>query len=77
MYSSNQLFIYSSREKEKDPKIFKNSYDRSYIINSFISHIMNKKKLEVTPENIFESMSIAFAIDESIKLKKWIKVNYI
>lgn len=78
MYSSNQLFIYSSREKEKDPKKYlKNSYDRSYIINSFISHIMNKKKLEVTPENIFESMSIAFAIDESIKLKKWIKVNYI
>ena len=35
------------------------------------------KKLDVTPENIFESMSVAFAIDKSIKLKKWIKVKYI
>jgi len=77
-YSFNKLLIFSSRKKEIQPKSFlKNSYDKEFVLNSFVSHLFYKKKLQVTPEDIFESMSIAFAIDKSIKSKKWIKVKYI
>ncbi len=77
-YSFNKLFLYNSRNKNISPKIFTNNkYKKDYVLNSFILHLINKSELEVTPEDIFKNMSVAFSIDKSIVNKKWTKINYI
>lgn len=77
-YSFNELFFYNSRNKNTKPKKYtKNTYKRDFVLNSFILHLIMNSKPEVTPEDIFKNMSIAFSIDKSIANNRWTKVNYI
>ena len=77
-HSLENSVIYSSRSKNVPPKTFGNKikYDKSLVLNSFISSIINHKTAEVTPQQIFDNMSICFALDKSLNSHKWENVNY-
>ena len=52
--------------------------NRKKLIHNFVNQIkQNKKKLLIETEDIFDSMSICFAAEKSIKNKKRIKIDYL
>lgn len=62
--------------KKKNSK-FSNT-QKSEILNSFIDSVYYKKDLKIVHENeIINLMSVCFAIEKSLKTKKWEKVKYI
>lgn len=72
--------LYKSRDPndgyESIETLYKGS-DKGYVLNSFIDSILKTGEVEVEQEDVFEVMSICFAIEKSIKENKTIKVDYI
>jgi predicted dehydrogenase len=79
-YNNKVIKFYKSRDdlniKNKNSK-FSNK-QKSEILNSFIDSIYYQKDLKIVHENeIINLMSVCFAIEKSLKTKKWEKVKYI
>jgi predicted dehydrogenase len=79
-YNNKVVKFYKSRDdlnvKKKNSK-FSNK-QKSQILNSFIDSIYYQKDLKIVREkDIIDLMSVCFAIEKSLKTKKWEKVKYI
>ena len=76
--SFDKIFWYKSRLKKSKPVLVKYKNDKNYkdkLLNSFIESIFNKKKnYNPSLQDIYSSLSTCFAIDKSLKSKKWEKV---
>ena len=79
-YNNKEIKFYKSRDdlniKNKNSK-FSNK-QKSEILNSFIDSVYYQKDLKIVHENeIINLMSVCFAVEKSLKTKKWEKVKYI
>ena len=79
-YNNKEIKFYKTRDdlniKKKNSK-FSNK-QKSEILSSFIDSVYYKKDLKIVHEKeIINLMSVCFAIEKSLKTKKWEKVNYI
>lgn len=80
LYNNKLVKFYKSRDKLSFQKKITNFFDKdkSEILNSFVDSVYYKKDLKMVKENeIINLMPICFAIEDSIKTKKWQKVKYI
>jgi predicted dehydrogenase len=88
VYGTRSTFFYNNKEiksyKSRDDLILKNkkskfsNKQKSEILNSFINSVYYQKDLKIVHENeIINLMSVCFAIEKSLKTKKWEKVKYI
>jgi hypothetical protein len=79
-YNNKVVKFYNSRNDLKGNKLnykFSNK-QKSGILNSFIDSVYYQKDLKIVHENeIINLMSVCFAIEKSLKTKKWEKVKYI
>ena len=78
-YNNKEVKYYKSRENLNPVKIHSkfNSRQKSQVLRSFIDSIYYKKDLKVVHEKeIINLMSVCFAIEKSLKTKKWEKVEY-
>jgi len=79
-YNNKVIKFYKSRDDlnlKKTNSIFSNNH-KSEILNSFINSVYYQKNLKIVNENeIINLMSVCFAIEKSLKTKKWEKVEYI
>jgi predicted dehydrogenase len=80
LYNNKVVKIYKSRNELNVQKInakFSNK-QKSEILNSFIDSVYYQKHLKIVSENeIINLMSVCFAIEKSLKTKKWEKIEYI
>jgi predicted dehydrogenase len=79
-YNNKIIKFYKSRDdlspKQESSK-FSNK-QKSEILNSFIDSVYYQKDLKIVRENeIINLMCVCFAIEKSLKTKKWEKVKYI
>lgn len=76
--NKNGILLYKSRNENLKPISINYKNDKNYkekLLNSFIlSLIRNKKNKNPSVEDIFSSMLTCFAIDKSLKSKKWEKI---
>jgi predicted dehydrogenase len=88
VYGTRSTFFYNNKEikfyKSREDLILKNkkskfsNKQKSEILNSFINSVYYQKDLKIVHENeIINLMSVCFAIEKSLKTKKWEKVKYI
>ena len=88
IYGTKSTFFYNNKEikfyKSRDDLNIKNkkskfsNKQKSEILNSFIDSVYYQKDLKIVYENeIINLMSVCFAIEKSLKTKKWEKVKYI
>jgi predicted dehydrogenase len=88
IYGTKSTFFYNNKEikfyKSRDDLNLKNkkskfsNKQKSEILNSFIDSVYYQKDLKIVYENeIINLMSVCFAIEKSLKTKKWEKVKYI
>ena len=78
-YNNKEVKYYKSRENLNPEKIYSkfNNRQKSQVLRSFIDSIYYKKDLKVVHEKeIINLMSVCFAIEKSLKTKKWEKVEY-
>ena len=79
-YNNKAIKFYKSRDDlnlKKGNSIFSDN-QKSEILNSFIDSVYYQKDLKIVNENeIINLMSVCFAIEKSLKTKKWEKVEYI
>lgn len=71
---------YTSREKETEPKKITEAYpgaEKGDLIYNFVDSIMNDKEPFVSKNDIFDMMSVCFAIEKAVNSKQSLKVNYI
>ena len=72
--------IYKSKKKNVVNKIhglYPDKVRRKLFIRNFIDHLIDKKKkLLLTQKDLFNVMSVCFAAEESLKVKKKIKIKY-
>ncbi|UCH12240.1 MAG: Gfo/Idh/MocA family oxidoreductase [Candidatus Omnitrophota bacterium] len=69
-----------SRDKEdKEYKIKENYKDihKGELVKSFIESILNDSEAEVSLEDVFRGMSVCFAMEESAKTSRKVKVEYL
>ena len=59
-----------------DQTPYKSTIDKFALIDNFVDSVRGKKKCRVSVEDVFRVMDICFAIMESNKKRKLIKVNY-
>ena len=75
---NGKLFV--SRDPEDAPKEVTEAYpgvEKGALINNFVDSILNGAKPEVSSEDVFKTMSVCFAIEESVKQNRSIKVRYL
>jgi predicted dehydrogenase len=79
-YNNKAIKFYKSRD-DLNPKKVKSNFSnkhKSEILNSFIDSVYYQKDLKIVHENeIINLMSVCFAIEKSLKTKRWEKVEYI
>jgi predicted dehydrogenase len=79
-YNNKVIKFYKSRD-DLNLKIVNSNFSnkhKSEILNSFIDSVYYQKDLKIVRENeIINLMSVCFAIEKSLKTKKWEKVKYI
>jgi predicted dehydrogenase len=79
-YNNKVVKFYKSRDELNVKKLntkFSNK-QKSEILNSFINSVYYQKDLKIVREyEIIDLMSVCFAIEKSLKTKKWEKVQYI
>ena len=78
-YPDHGLF-YSSQQPSDTPEIINLDYPGAYkgdLLNNFVRSITCNTPLEVGIEDIFNVMSVCFAIDNSLKQGKPLRVEYI
>lgn len=77
IYNIDHNLEYKSRNKEISPKKMPNIWkvkDKRKILNSFIDSIIKNKKPIVSIEEVLKVMYVSLKIEQSLKLKKSIKI---
>ena len=70
--------LYKKRDKKITKKLrFKNNINKALILNDFILSIKLKKNRKRYIDEVFNSLSVCFAIDKSYKENKNIKIDYL
>ena len=72
-------FVYNSRNPSLKPRniFFKKNYiNQGDILKSFTKSLISKEKSIVSKEDALRSITVSLAIEDSLKKKKWIEVNY-
>ena len=72
-------YLIKSRSKKNKPhkQIFRSKlYEKREVLESFINKILKNKNCLVERQDIFKSVSVALAIEKSLKTKIWEKVNF-
>lgn len=60
------------------PGLYPDKFKRKLFIRNFVDHLINKKKkLLLTQKELFNVMTVCFAAEKSLNLKKKIKIKYI
>ncbi len=86
IYGTKQTFestaLQTTLYKKRDKKIvknlkFKDKINKALILNDFIVSIKLKKNRKKYIDEVFNSLSVCFAIDKSYKENKNIKINYL
>ena len=73
-------FLYQSREPGVKPTIINEPYpgmQKWALIPGFVDAILQGAPCEVTIEDIFDTMSVCFAIEKSLQESRPVKVAYI
>ena len=77
--SFDKIILFKSRSKKIAPSIVKYKIKKDYkeeLLNSFIKNVSkNKKNYNPSLQDIYSSLSTCFAIDRSIKSKRWEKIR--
>ena len=76
----NYARFYNKYDPSKDYKMIKSEYpgvDKGDLIENFIDAIKNDTEPQISKKEIFNSMSICFAIEESMQTGKKQKVQYL
>lgn len=77
--NKNEILLYKSRNENLKPILIKHKNDKNYkdkLLNSFISSLVkNKKNNNPSTKDIFSSILTCFAIDKSLKSKRWEKIK--
>ncbi len=77
--SFDKIILFKSRSKKITPSIVKYKIKKDYkeeLLNSFIKNVSkNKKNYNPSLQDIYSSLSTCFAIDRSIKSKRWEKIR--
>ena len=60
-----------------DKTLYKSTMNKHALIDNFINCVNNKEKINVSMQDVFRVMDICFAISESAKNNKIVKVNYL
>jgi predicted dehydrogenase len=71
--------FYRSRDPETAPAKIEESYrekHKSDLISSFVDSILGKGEAVVSEKDVFDSMSVCFAIERSIDSGQPVKVRY-
>lgn len=79
-YNNKEIKYYKSRDNFNAKKKLSRFYDKhkSEILNSFIDSVYYQKDDKIVCEKeIFDLMCVCFAIEKSLKTKKWEKIKYI
>ena len=78
IFSSHEdIVVHTLTKKNKKKEKINFKKDKNYkfgVLDNFIYQILGKKKPLFDKNTIFNNMEIAFAIDRSLKTKKWEKV---
>ena len=72
--------LYKMFDPSKEYELIKSEYpgvDKGDLIENFIDAIKNDKEPQISKKEIFNSMSICFAIEESMQTGKIKKVQYL
>ena len=80
LYNNKVTKFYKSRDhlNLKNKKFKFSNKQKSQILNSFIDSVYYQKDLKIVHENeIINLMSVCFAIEKSLRTKKWEKIKYI
>src|SRR5271157_89923 len=75
-----EAHIYQSRDPGVKPRRVRAAYPgaaKGDLIFSFIDAIINNTKPEVTTEDVFNTMSVCFAIEKAVETNQTIAVNYL
>jgi predicted dehydrogenase len=78
--TKKEALLYKSRDPELEAELLSTQYPgaaKGELIYSFIDDILGIRQAEVTKEDVFETISVCFAIDKSIETNRLVKVNYI
>jgi predicted dehydrogenase len=76
----NQAEIIISRDAQVEPKNIDEAYPgtrKGDLLADFVSSIIQDKPAEVSCDDVFNSMSVCFAVEESMNTGKPVKVDYI
>ena len=75
----DKIILYKSRSNKSKSTLIKYKKNKDYkkeLLNSFINCIKNNKKnYNPNLQDVFSSIATCFAIDKSIKSKKWEKIK--
>jgi predicted dehydrogenase len=77
--SQKNLFFYRSRNKSIKPRKINFKKNKNYkgkVLESFIRNVKHGSKPIISKKETLNAMSVCFAIDKSIKTKKWEMVKY-
>ena len=72
--------LFRSSDPNAHPEEVKEAYpgvQKGDLIYNFVDSILNGSKMEVSADDVFKSMSVCFAIEESVKQNRPVRVNYI
>jgi predicted dehydrogenase len=72
--------LFQSRDSAVRPTRIRSAYPgaaKGDLIFSFIDAILNNTKPEVTTDDVFNTMSVCFAIEKAVKTNQTVAVNYL
>jgi len=72
--------LYKNRNIEEPPKKIMKSYpgiNKGDLIYNFVESIIKDKRSDVSENEVFNTMSVCFAIEKSVQTRTKIKVNYL
>ncbi len=72
--------LFKSKNQDDQPELIEDPYPgtrKGDLIYNFVDSILSGSSLEVSMDDVFKAMSVCFAIEESVKTQKPVKVRYI
>lgn len=73
-------YFYASRKREEKPEKWEDPYPgvhKGDLIRSFLDSIQNGSSPEVTADDVFDAMSVCFAIEKAVHSNTTVKVDYL
>jgi len=72
--------FFKTRDQHAEPKIVTENYlgmDKGDLIYNFVDSILYGSKEEVTVQEVFDTMSVCFALEKATYIKEFVPVDYI